>query len=178
MPIGKGEVRRTASRRTIRIAILAFGTLLHPALAAGEIGTAYYFMLTARRARDWFELRMTPEEMKAIVDTAHAFGRKVAAHAHGTSGISDALRAGVDTIEHASLVDDEGLRLDKFLAGEIPNCSRAQVQRLIDVLARRGDVTQLELALDMLRAAAQPHDFAGRVGHLHGGDGGRRNGHL
>jgi len=31
-------------------------------LAAGEIGTAYYFMLTARRARDWFELRMTPEQ--------------------------------------------------------------------------------------------------------------------
>ena len=38
-------------------------------------------------------------------------GLKVAAHAHGASGIKDAIRAGVDTIEHASLVDDEGIRL-------------------------------------------------------------------
>ena len=35
-------------------------------LAAGELGTAYYFMLTARRARDWFELRMTPEQRACI----------------------------------------------------------------------------------------------------------------
>jgi imidazolonepropionase-like amidohydrolase len=40
-------------------------------------------------------------------------GLKVAAHAHGTSGIKDAIRAGVDTIEHASLIDDEGIRLAK-----------------------------------------------------------------
>ncbi len=53
------------------------------------------------------------EEMKAIVDEAHMEGLRVAAHAHGTSGIKDALRAGVDTIEHASLVDDEGIRLAK-----------------------------------------------------------------
>ena len=39
------------------------------------------------------------------------WGLKVAAHAHGTSGIKDAIRAGVDTIEHVSLVDDEGIRL-------------------------------------------------------------------
>ncbi|MFT4075314.1 MAG: amidohydrolase family protein [Asticcacaulis sp.] len=50
-------------------------------------------------------------EMKAIVDEAHMDGLKVAAHAHGASGIADAIRAGVDTIEHASLVDDEGIRL-------------------------------------------------------------------
>lgn len=40
-------------------------------------------------------------------------GLKVAAHAHGTAGINDALRAGVDTIEHASLADTEGFRLAK-----------------------------------------------------------------
>ena len=51
------------------------------------------------------------EEMKAVVDEAHMDGLKVAAHAHGASGIKDAIRAGVDTIEHASLVDDEGIRL-------------------------------------------------------------------
>ncbi len=47
--------------------------------------------------------QMTYEEMKMAVDTAHAAGRKVAAHAHGTQGIKDAVRAGVDSIEHGSL---------------------------------------------------------------------------
>lgn len=55
----------------------------------------------------------TLEEMRAIVDTAHALGMRVAVHAHGTSGINDALRAGADTIEHASLADAESFRLAK-----------------------------------------------------------------
>ncbi|MEO7679900.1 MAG: amidohydrolase family protein [Sphingomonas sp.] len=53
------------------------------------------------------------EEMKAIADEAHMLGLKVAAHAHGTAGINDALRAGIDTIEHASLADAESFRLAK-----------------------------------------------------------------
>jgi imidazolonepropionase-like amidohydrolase len=57
--------------------------------------------------------QLTYDEMKAAVDEAHMLGLKVAAHAHGTSGINDAIRAGVDTIEHASLADDESLRLAK-----------------------------------------------------------------
>ncbi|MBN2973079.1 amidohydrolase family protein [Roseomonas aeriglobus] len=59
------------------------------------------------------EAQMTPEEMKAIVDTAHSFGRKVTAHAHGKSGIDTALKAGVDSIEHGSYIDDETIRLFK-----------------------------------------------------------------
>lgn len=55
--------------------------------------------------------QLTLEEMQAIVDEAHMLGLKVAAHAHGTSGIRDAIRAGVDTIEHASLADIESFRL-------------------------------------------------------------------
>jgi imidazolonepropionase-like amidohydrolase len=55
--------------------------------------------------------QLTYEEMKAIVDEAHMLGLRVAAHAHGTSGINDALRAGVDTIEHASLADAESFKL-------------------------------------------------------------------
>jgi imidazolonepropionase-like amidohydrolase len=51
--------------------------------------------------------------MQAIVAEAHKLGRKVAAHAHGTSSIRDAIIAGVDSIEHASLIDDEGIRLAK-----------------------------------------------------------------
>jgi len=55
--------------------------------------------------------QMSFEEIKAVVDEAHRLGLKVAAHAHGTSGINDCLRAGCDTIEHASLADAESFRL-------------------------------------------------------------------
>jgi imidazolonepropionase-like amidohydrolase len=51
--------------------------------------------------------------MKAIVEEAHKLGRKVAAHAHGASSIRDAILAGVDSVEHGSLIDDEGIRLAK-----------------------------------------------------------------
>ncbi|MBL6691148.1 MAG: amidohydrolase family protein [Pseudomonadales bacterium] len=53
----------------------------------------------------------TLEEMKMIVSEAHRRGLIVAAHAHGTSGIKDAIRAGVDSVEHASYIDDEGIKL-------------------------------------------------------------------
>ncbi|MFL6659129.1 MAG: amidohydrolase family protein [Massilia sp.] len=53
------------------------------------------------------------EEMKAIVSEAHRLGRKVAAHAHGGDGIRLAVLAGVDSIEHGSFIDDEGIRLMK-----------------------------------------------------------------
>ena len=59
------------------------------------------------------ETQFTLEEMKAIVDEAHRYGKKVAAHAHGTDGIKTAVRAGVDSIEHGTLLDDEAVRLMK-----------------------------------------------------------------
>ena len=55
----------------------------------------------------------TFEEMQAIAEEAHKLGRKVAAHAHGTQSIKDAIRAGIDSIEHSSLIDDEGIALAK-----------------------------------------------------------------
>jgi len=55
----------------------------------------------------------TLEEMQAIVEEAHKLGRRVAAHAHGTSSIIDAIKAGVDSVEHASLIDDVGIALAK-----------------------------------------------------------------
>ena len=55
----------------------------------------------------------TLEEMQAIVSEAHRLGRKVAAHAHGAESIKDAIRAGVDSVEHCSFIDDEGIRLAK-----------------------------------------------------------------
>ena len=59
------------------------------------------------------EREMLPEEIKAVVDVAHAHHKKVSAHAHGAQSIKDAILAGADTIEHASLIDDEGIRLAK-----------------------------------------------------------------
>jgi imidazolonepropionase-like amidohydrolase len=53
----------------------------------------------------------TLDELKAAVYEAHVAGRKIAAHAHGAEGIKNAITAGVDSIEHASLIDDEGIRL-------------------------------------------------------------------
>ena len=52
----------------------------------------------------------TDPELAAIVKATHAMGRKVAAHAHGTDGINAALRAGVDSVEHASMQDAESIR--------------------------------------------------------------------
>lgn len=74
----------------------------------------------------------TLEELKVAADEAHAQGRKIAAHAHGAEGIRRAILAGFDSIEHASLADDEDIRLaiehgtyfdmdiynDDFLLGE------------------------------------------------------------
>jgi imidazolonepropionase-like amidohydrolase len=55
----------------------------------------------------------TLEELQAAVEEAHAFGLRVEAHAHSTQGIKNAIRAGVDSVEHATLIDDEGIALAK-----------------------------------------------------------------
>jgi len=56
------------------------------------------------------EQHFTDEEMKAICDMAHFMGLKVAAHAHGARGIDAAVRAGVDSIEHGTFIDDQGVK--------------------------------------------------------------------
>ena len=57
--------------------------------------------------------RMFDDEAKALVETAHAYGRKVAVHAHGADGIKLAVRAGADSIEHGTVMDDEIIKLMK-----------------------------------------------------------------
>ena len=57
------------------------------------------------------QLQVPENELRAIADEAHQWGLRVAAHAHGAAGIRAAIAAGIDTIEHASLVDDEGIRM-------------------------------------------------------------------
>ena len=57
--------------------------------------------------------QVTQEEMDAIVDEAHRLRRKTAAHAHGASGAKVAIRAGIDSIEHGSFLDDEAVQMMK-----------------------------------------------------------------
>jgi imidazolonepropionase-like amidohydrolase len=74
--------------------------------------------------------QLTLAEMKAIAEEAHMWGLKVAAHAHGASGIRDAALAGIDTIEHASLIDDEGIaaakKMGTWLSMDIYNTEYTQ----------------------------------------------------
>lgn len=57
--------------------------------------------------------QLTQAEMDALVDEAHRLGKKTAAHAHGAAGAKVAIRAGIDSIEHGSFLDDEALRMMK-----------------------------------------------------------------
>jgi imidazolonepropionase-like amidohydrolase len=101
--------------------------------------------------------QFTPEEVAAIVDEAHMHGRKVAVHAHGANGIKVALKAGVDTIEHASLIDQEGLDLAKktgaFLSMDILNTEYTQSQG-----PKRGELEEF-LRKDREVAQAQRDNF-------------------
>jgi imidazolonepropionase-like amidohydrolase len=116
----------------------------------------------------------TLEEMKALVDEAHQHDRKVAAHAHGTEGIKAAIIAGVDSIEHSSLIDDEGIRLAKehgtFLVMDIYNDTYilehgAEVGMLEESLEKERQIGQLQR--DNFRKA-----FEGGARMAFGSDGG------
>ena len=87
-------VRRLAAAGVDVIKIMATGGVLDP----GAMGLEQHF---------------TFDEMKAIVDMAHSLHLKVAAHAHGARGIEAATNAGVDSIEHGTLIDDAGVRAMK-----------------------------------------------------------------
>src|SRR3546814_12785101 len=54
---------------------------------------------------------LTEEQLRAVVKVAHARGKRVTAHAHGAEGIKNAIRAGVDRNEHASLADEEAMQM-------------------------------------------------------------------
>ncbi|MFQ3665920.1 MAG: amidohydrolase family protein [Sphingomonadaceae bacterium] len=97
------------------------------------------------------------EELRAIVDEARMWGLTTAAHAHGTEGIKAAIRAGITTIEHASLIDDEGIRLAKangtWLSMDIYNTEFTQSE------GRRYGVLEDNLRKDREVADAQRENF-------------------
>ncbi len=102
--------------------------------------------------------QMTDAEMKAIVDTGHSFGRKVTAHAHGKEGIDAALRAGVDSIEHGSFIDDETVKLFKAEGAALVPTAVAPIAALAQ--ARRGDAPAPQLAKAEEAAAAHAASMA------------------
>jgi imidazolonepropionase-like amidohydrolase len=65
------------------------------------------------QARSGQNSQYTEDELRAIISTAKDYGFRVAAHAHGTEGIKRALRAGIDSIEHGTMMDDETIALFK-----------------------------------------------------------------
>jgi imidazolonepropionase-like amidohydrolase len=104
--------------------------------------------------------QLTEEELTAIAEEAHFWGLKVAAHAHGAAGIKAAIRAGIDTIEHASLIDEEGIRLAReagtWLSMDIFNTEYTQAEGarngvLEDNLRKDREIAQLQR--DNFRAA-------------------------
>jgi imidazolonepropionase-like amidohydrolase len=99
----------------------------------------------------------TFQEMQALIDEAHMHARKVAVHAHGAPGIKSAIRAGVDTVEHASLIDDEGLQMAKkagtWLSMDIYNTEYTQAEG-----PKRGELEEF-LRKDRELAEVQRENF-------------------
>lgn len=95
---GPDEMRKTVRRNLKRgadcIKVIATGGVLSPGV---EVGSS----------------QLDPDELETAVREAHKAGRRVAAHAIGTQGIKNALRAGVDTLEHGCYLDDEAIALFK-----------------------------------------------------------------
>lgn len=99
--------------------------------------------------------QLSENELRAIVDEAQMWGLRVAAHAHGAAGIKAAIKAGIDTIEHASLVDDEGIKLavarakPVYFSMDIKNTDYTQAEGkkngvLEDNLRKDRDVAQIQ----------------------------------
>jgi imidazolonepropionase-like amidohydrolase len=128
--------------------------------------------------------QLSEEELRAIADEAHQWGLKVAAHAHGSAGIKAAIRAGIDTIEHASLIDAEGIRLARergaWLGMDIYNTEYTQAEGrkngvLEDNLRKDREIAQIQR--DGFRAAHRAGAkmvFASDAGVMPHGDVGKQ----
>jgi imidazolonepropionase-like amidohydrolase len=95
-------------------------------------------------------IEFTPEELRAAVEEAANFGLRVEAHAHAAEGIKNAIRAGVASIEHATLIDDEGIALAKqhgtYLDMDIydEECIQSAADTPADFLAHDRDLAEAQ----------------------------------
>ncbi len=106
----------------------------------------------------------TPEEMRAIVDTAHGLGRKVAAHSHAADGTKAALQAGVDSIEHGSFLDDEAIALLKKTGAYLVPTELAPVAALAQARAGMLPPATIPKAEAAAAAMVDSHRRAYRAG--------------
>jgi imidazolonepropionase-like amidohydrolase len=110
------------------------------------------------------QAQMTPEELSAAVDEAKDAGRKVAAHAHGASGMKNAIRAGVHSIEHATLMDEEAAGLfEKYAVYIVPTLSA-----LATTGACRRGCGIPDDALEKAKAMTKRHQSSFRQAHHRG----------
>jgi imidazolonepropionase-like amidohydrolase len=106
--------------------------------------------------------QLTDDELKAIADTAHALGRRATAHAHGADGVNAALRAGFDSIEHGTYLDQTSIRLFRergavlvptVLAGAWVTERARDANSYLTPAQKEKALTAGPLMLDMLRRA-------------------------
>lgn len=105
--------------------------------------------------------QMMPDEMKAVVETAHQFGLKATAHAHGVDGIKAALRAGADSIEHCTFMDEEAHALFKKNGAYCIPTALAPLTAADQ--ARRGERPPATLAKAEEAAAAHAKNLAAAI---------------
>lgn len=110
------------------------------------------------------DAQMTPEELQAAVDEARRAGKKVAAHAHGASGMKQAIRAGVHSIEHATLMDDEAAALfQRHGVYMVPTLSA-----LATTAACKRGCGVPDSALEKAKAMTKRHQTSFRLAHRRG----------
>jgi imidazolonepropionase-like amidohydrolase len=110
------------------------------------------------------EAQMTMEELAAAVDAAHQAGKRVAAHAHGAAGMKNAIHAGVRSIEHATLLDDEsGALMKRYGVYMVPTLSA-----LATTAACRPGCGIPKSALEKAKAMTKRHRTSFRQAHQSG----------
>jgi imidazolonepropionase-like amidohydrolase len=149
------EVEGVQQVRAVVRAQISAGASVIKVIASGGV-------LTPGTSPD--QAQMTVEELQAAVEEAHRAGRKVAAHAHGSSGMKNALRAGVHSIEHATLMDEEAAAMMKqqgvFM---VPTLSA-----LATTAACRLGCGIPESALDKAKSMTKRHQVSFKKAHRRG----------
>ena len=149
------EVEGVEQVRKVVQAQIAAGAQVIKVIASGGV-------LTPGTSPD--QAQMTVEELQAAVDEAKRAGLKVAAHAHGASGMKNAVRAGVHSIEHATLMDEESAALmNEQAVYMVPTLSA-----LATTAACRRGCGIPDSALDKAKAMTKRHQASFKQAHRRG----------